>query len=67
MAKSVSTVEEIFYDASEGAGWTKRKQLEVLLGFLDTLAVEEELAAYLDECAADDDGDDCDPFDTDEE
>lgn len=67
MAREVSTAEELFVDVADGAGWTKRKQLEILLAFIDTLGVEDELSAYLDECTEDDDGDDCDPFDGDEE
>lgn len=67
MARDISTAEELFLDVADSAGWSKRKQLEVLFGFLETLGVEEELSSYLDECTEDDDGDDCDPFSEDDE
>lgn len=67
MAREVSTAEEVFNEYVDQESWTKKKQVEILLAFIDSLGAEDDLASYLGECTEDDDGDDCDSFDQDDE
>lgn len=67
MARRRDGVEEIFGEAALDAGWSKKKQVEILLGFVETHELEAELAEYLEEVVADDDTEEveADPFNSD--
>lgn len=56
MAKRRRTgCEEIFGDVADEMGWTKAKQVKVLLAFIEERDLEAELEAYLEDCSEDDD------------
>jgi hypothetical protein len=64
MPRKVLEAGELFFDVADEQGWSKRKQVEILLGFIESLDLEAELEGYLGECTADDDTADSeeDPF-----
>lgn len=66
MARDISTAEEVFTEFVDQESWTKKKQVEILLAFIDEIGAESELQDYLDACVEDADGDD-DLFDQDDE
>lgn len=61
MAKRRSSVEEVFGEAASDFGWSKNKQLEILLGFVEEHEMESELADYLEAVGEDDDTEEVEP------
>lgn len=66
MARDISTAEEVFTEFVEQESWTKKKQVEILLAFIDEIGAESELQDYLAACVEGDDGGE-EPFDQDDE
>lgn len=71
MARRSLSVEELFDEVVTDVGWTKAKQIEILLGFIDEQELANELEEYLRAVGDDDDTEDADddyvdPFGSDE-
>jgi len=49
MARRKSEVEEAFAEYAEELGWSRAKQVEQLLKFIDSQDLEDTLLSYLDE------------------
>lgn len=71
MARRSLSVEELFDEVVTDVGWTKAKQIEILLGFIEEQELAHELEEYLRAVGDDDDTEDpddeyVDPFGSDE-
>lgn len=64
MAKRQTGAEELFGEAAIDFGWSKQKQVEILLGFIESQGLETELDEYVQQVGEDDDTEesDTDPF-----
>lgn len=66
-SRELTATEEMFNDYVDRAGWSSRKQREILLGFIDSIGADEDLAEYVESVLDDDDVDQAEPFDTEDE